>query len=88
MLARQIKFYEARHCVKPGLTGWAQVSFHYGGSVEDTQRKLQYDLYYVKNHSIIFDLVILLQTLDIVLWGEGAARGAQSARAAVSAGAG
>jgi lipopolysaccharide/colanic/teichoic acid biosynthesis glycosyltransferase len=71
-LTAEIPFYALRHSVKPGLTGWAQVRFHYGASVEDARRKLQYDLYYVKNNSIALDLWILLETVRVVLSGEGA----------------
>lgn len=67
-LAEQLPFYEDRHCVKPGLTGWAQLCYPYGSSVEDAKQKLQYDLYYVKNYSPMFDLLILIQTLEAVLW--------------------
>jgi sugar transferase (PEP-CTERM system associated) len=72
MLTEQIPFYAARHSVKPGLTGWAQVRYSYGASVEQSVRKLEYDLYYVKNHSLALDLVILLETVRVVLLGEGA----------------
>ncbi len=71
-LTKEIPFYAARHSVKPGLTGWAQVRYHYGSSVEDTQQKLQYDLYYVKNNSWFMDLVILFETVGVVLTGKGA----------------
>jgi sugar transferase (PEP-CTERM system associated) len=71
-LAAEIPFYNVRHCVKPGVTGWAQVRFTYGASIEDTVRKLQFDLYYVKNHSLFLDIVILLETVRVVLFGEGA----------------
>ncbi len=71
-LAQQVAFYGVRHAVKPGLTGWAQVRYSYGASVEDAVRKLEYDLYYVKNHSLLLDLVILLKTVRVVLLGEGA----------------
>ena len=71
-LIQEIPFYAARHSVKPGLTGWAQVRYHYGSSVEDTQQKLQYDLYYVKNNSWFMDLVILFETVGVVLTGKGA----------------
>jgi sugar transferase (PEP-CTERM system associated) len=70
-LARQIPLYNERHIMKAGLTGWAQVNYPYGASVEDARSKLSYDLYYVKNFSILFDLVILLQTLRVVLWPSG-----------------
>ena len=65
-------FYGARHTVKPGVTGWAQVRYSYGASVEDAVRKLELDLYYVKNHSLLLDLVILFKTVRVVLLGEGA----------------
>jgi sugar transferase (PEP-CTERM system associated) len=71
-LAAKIPFYNARHSVKPGLTGWAQVRYHYGGSIEDTAEKLQYDLYYVKNHSLLLDVIILYATVSVVLTGKGA----------------
>jgi sugar transferase (PEP-CTERM system associated) len=71
-LARQIPFYAVRHCVKPGVTGWAQVRYHYGASVEDAAGKLQYDLYYVKNHTIMLDLVILFETVGVVVNAKGA----------------
>ncbi len=70
-LTEQIPFYCARLSVKPGITGWAQVRFSYGSSVEDATKKLQYDLYYVKNHTLLLDLVILLETVRVVLSGEG-----------------
>jgi len=71
-LSEQIPFYGARHTVKPGLTGWAQVRYSYGSSVEDAVKKLQYDLYYVKNHTLFLDIVILIKTIRVVLRGEGA----------------
>jgi sugar transferase (PEP-CTERM system associated) len=71
-LTEQIPFYCARLSVKPGITGWAQVRFSYGSSVEDATKKLQYDLYYVKNHTLLLDLDILLETVRVVLSGEGA----------------
>ncbi|MBI1395616.1 MAG: TIGR03013 family PEP-CTERM/XrtA system glycosyltransferase [Betaproteobacteria bacterium] len=71
-LTEQVPFYGARHTVKPGLTGWAQVRYSYGASVEDAVRKLQYDLYYVKNHTVMLDFVILVSTVRVVLMGEGA----------------
>lgn len=70
-LAEQIPLYNERHLVKAGLTGWAQINYPYGASVDDARSKLSYDLYYVKNFSILFDLVILLQTLRVVLWPSG-----------------
>ncbi len=70
-LAAQIPLYRERHMVKAGLTGWAQVNYPYGASVDDARSKLSYDLYYVKNFSILFDFAILLQTLRVVLWPGG-----------------
>ena len=70
-LAQQIPLYNERHMVKAGLTGWAQVNYPYGASVDDARSKLSYDLYYVKNFSILFDFVILLQTMREVLWPSG-----------------
>lgn len=58
--------------MKPGVTGWAQVSYHYGASVDDSIQKLQYDLYYVKNHTLFLDIVILFETVGVVLTGKGA----------------
>ncbi len=71
-LAEQIPFYNERHRVKPGLTGWAQLCYQYGSSADDARMKLQYDLYYVKNASLFLDLVVLLETVEVVLWGKGA----------------
>jgi exopolysaccharide biosynthesis polyprenyl glycosylphosphotransferase len=70
-LQRQIPFYMGRHSVKPGITGWAQVRHRYAASVEDSVEKLQYDLYYIKNRSPLLDLVILLSTLQVVLFARG-----------------
>ena len=70
-LAREIPLYNERHMVKAGLTGWAQVNYPYGASVNDARSKLSYDLYYVKNFSILFDIVILMQTIRVVLWPSG-----------------
>ena len=72
MLTEQIPFYAVRNSVKPGLTGWAQVRYSYGATVEQSVRKLEYDLYYVKNHTLLLDLVILLETVRVVVLGEGA----------------
>jgi sugar transferase (PEP-CTERM system associated) len=72
MLTEQIPFYAVRHSVKPGLTGWAQVRYSYGATIEQSVRKLEYDLYYVKNHTLLLDLIILLETVRVVLLGEGA----------------
>ena len=71
-LVREIPFYEARHSIKPGVTGWAQLRYRYGESVEDAAQKLQYDLYYVKNHTLFLDAVILFKTVGVVLTGTGA----------------
>ena len=70
-LASQIRSDDDRHLVKAGLTGWAQINYPYGASIDDARSKLSYDLYYVKNFSILFDMVILLQTLRVVLWPSG-----------------
>lgn len=70
-LAQSIPFYETRHIVKPGLTGWAQVNSRYGSSVEDSMTKLQYDLYYIKHRSLFLDLNIMLKTLSTVLYYRG-----------------
>jgi len=71
-LTRELPYYAVRHSVKPGVTGWAQVRYHYGASVEDAAEKLQYDLYYVKNHTLFLDLVVLFETVGVVLLGKGA----------------
>ncbi len=71
-LIQELPFYEVRLSVKPGLTGWAQVRYHYGSSVEDAAEKLQYDLFYVKNNSIFLDFIILFKTIGVVLTGKGA----------------
>jgi sugar transferase (PEP-CTERM system associated) len=71
-LNARIPYYHERHCVKPGMTGWAQVSYPYGAGDRDAQAKLEYDLFYIKHKSLIFDLMILLQTAEVVLWGKGA----------------
>ena len=70
-LEKEIPYYNLRHTVKHGLTGWAQVMYPYGASVEDAYRKLQYDLYYIKHHSIPFDVKVLLKTVTIVIFGKG-----------------
>ena len=71
-LAEKIPYYVLRHCVKPGITGWAQLCYPYGSSEEDAFEKLQYDLYYIKNNSLLFDLAILVQTAEVVFMGKGA----------------
>ncbi len=70
-LAKTIEYYEMRHHVKPGITGWAQICYPYGASEEDAREKLQYDLYYLKNYSLFLDLTIILQTIQVVLWSKG-----------------
>lgn len=70
-LGKQIPFYDTRHKVKPGLMGWAQLKYPYGASVEDAKNKLQYDLYYTKNHSFMMDILIMIQTVEIILLGKG-----------------
>ena len=72
MLSERIPFYAARHSVKPGITGWAQVRYSYSADVAQSQKKLEYDLYYVKNHSLYLDLLIMVSTVRVVLLGEGA----------------
>jgi lipopolysaccharide/colanic/teichoic acid biosynthesis glycosyltransferase len=72
LLQRQIPFYSGRLAVKPGITGWAQVRHQYAASVEDTLEKLQYDLYYIKNLSPFLDILILLNTIQVVLFARGA----------------
>ena len=67
-----IPYYRERHCVKPGITGWAQLCYPYGSSEQDAMEKLKYDMYYAKNQGLMFDLAILLQTVEVVLWGKGA----------------
>ncbi len=71
-LNEQIPFYSLRHHVKPGITGWAQICYPYGSTVEDTKEKLQFDLYYLKNYSFFLDITIILQTMTVILWGKGA----------------
>jgi len=69
MLASEIPMYNVRHNVRPGLTGWAQLNFPYGASVIDAKEKLSYDIFYIKNASVILDLLIFLQTIEVVIWG-------------------
>jgi len=71
MLSEKIPYYNERHLVAPGLTGWAQVNYRYGMSVEDSLKKLQFDLYYIKNRSLVLDLAILLKTIKVVLYQKG-----------------
>jgi sugar transferase (PEP-CTERM system associated) len=71
-LTHELPYFAVRQSVKPGVTGWAQVRYHYGASVEDSAEKLQYDLYYVKNHTLFLDLVVLFETVGVVLTAKGA----------------
>jgi sugar transferase (PEP-CTERM system associated) len=71
-LAREIPYYEQRHLIPPGLTGWAQIKYPYGASLDDARQKLQYDLYYIKNQSLLLDAIILFETTKIILFGRGA----------------
>ena len=71
MLAQEVRYYNVRHSIKPGLTGWAQVRYPYGASVRDAEEKLKFDLFYVKNHGLVFDLMILMQTVEVVLFQRG-----------------
>jgi len=71
-LQENIPYYSERHVVKPGVTGWAQLMYSYGASEEDAIEKLQYDLYYIKNQTLLLDMMIILQTVEVVLWGKGA----------------
>jgi sugar transferase (PEP-CTERM system associated) len=70
-LQKEIPFYDIRHTVKPGITGWAQVRFHYGATLEDARRKHQFDLYYVKNNSLFLDILVLIETVSVVIFREG-----------------
>lgn len=71
-LSQEIPYFNERHCVKPGITGWAQLNYPYGSSVQDAKHKLEFDLYYVKNQSLFLDFLILLQTVEVILFGKGA----------------
>ena len=70
-LIKEIPYYDARHRVKPGLMGWAQLKYPYGASISDSREKLRYDLYYSKNHGLLLDILILIQTAEIILLGKG-----------------
>jgi exopolysaccharide biosynthesis polyprenyl glycosylphosphotransferase len=70
-LEKELSFYNLRHMVQPGLTGWAQVSYPYGASLEDAKEKLQYDLYYIKNYTLWLDISIVLKTITVVFFGRG-----------------
>lgn len=71
LISRELPLFPERHLVRPGLAGWAQLNYPYAASLKDARIKLEYDLYYVKNRSLIFDILILLQTLRVVVWGNG-----------------
>ena len=71
-LRREMPYYDLRHRVKPGITGWAQVNYRYGESIEDARQKLAYDLYYVKNNDFFLDLTILVQTVRVIMFAHGA----------------
>jgi sugar transferase (PEP-CTERM system associated) len=71
-LSKKIPYYAERHVVKPGITGWAQINFPYGASIDDARQKLEYDLYYAKNYTPFLDVVIILQTIRVVMFPEGA----------------
>jgi|TARA_B110000196_G_C21100444_1_gene642332 lipopolysaccharide/colanic/teichoic acid biosynthesis glycosyltransferase len=71
MLKQDIPYYDLRHIIKPGITGWAQVKYGYGDSTEDAAEKLQYDLFYIKNYSLILDISILVRSIKVILFGTG-----------------
>ena len=71
-LEKKIPYYSQRLCVKPGVTGWAQIKYNYGASEEDSMKKLQYDMYYIKNMSVCLDILIIFETIKVVLFGKGA----------------
>jgi lipopolysaccharide/colanic/teichoic acid biosynthesis glycosyltransferase len=70
-LAQEIPYYQQRHLIAPGLTGWAQIKYPYGASIEDARQKLQYELYYIKNQSLVLDAIILFETIKIIVFGRG-----------------
>jgi lipopolysaccharide/colanic/teichoic acid biosynthesis glycosyltransferase len=70
-LEKEIPFYNLRHAVQPGLTGWAQIMYPYGATVEDSLKKLEFDLYYIKYQNIVMDIGIFFETVKIVIWGKG-----------------
>jgi lipopolysaccharide/colanic/teichoic acid biosynthesis glycosyltransferase len=72
MLTESLPYYPVRHVVRPGITGWAQIKYKYGNTVEDSKQKLQYDLFYIKNASLGLDIMVMFQTIKIVLLGRGA----------------
>jgi lipopolysaccharide/colanic/teichoic acid biosynthesis glycosyltransferase len=70
-LAQEIRYYDQRHLIAPGLTGWAQINYPYGASIDDAKQKLQYDLYYMKNQCLALDATIMFETIKTVLFGRG-----------------
>jgi lipopolysaccharide/colanic/teichoic acid biosynthesis glycosyltransferase len=72
MLDREVPFFNQRHSVRPGLTGWAQIRYIYGASLEQARTKFEYDLFYIKHLSVLFDLTIIIETAKVVLIGKGA----------------
>ena len=70
-LRQAIPYYFERHRVKPGISGWAQLNYPYGASIEDAKEKFQYDLYYIKNYSLFLDFIVLVQTARVILWPQG-----------------
>src|SRR3546814_8172327 len=79
-LKREIRYYSVRHSVKPGLTGWAQLRYPYGPSVRDAEEKLKFDLFYVQNHELLLDLMILLHTVKVMMFSRGSREVAQAVR--------
>jgi lipopolysaccharide/colanic/teichoic acid biosynthesis glycosyltransferase len=71
-LKQEVPYYNLRHTIRPGITGWAQIRYKYGSSVEDAREKLRYDLFYIKNMSLGLDLLVFLQTIKVILWARGA----------------
>jgi lipopolysaccharide/colanic/teichoic acid biosynthesis glycosyltransferase len=70
-LKKEIPYYDQRHTIKPGVTGWAQIRYPYGATKEEAMEKLKYDLYYIKNFSALFDMIIIFETIKVVLFGKG-----------------
>jgi lipopolysaccharide/colanic/teichoic acid biosynthesis glycosyltransferase len=71
-LSREIPYYQLRHTVRPGITGWAQIRYKYGNSLEDAREKLRYDLFYIKNMSVGLDFLVFFQTIKVILFSQGA----------------
>ena len=70
-LRQLVPHYDLRHCINPGITGWAQICYPYGASDDDARRKHEFDMYYIKNYSVFLDLTILVQTAQVMFWGQG-----------------